>query len=63
MINDGLFKKFKIDSVWGIHNWPGIPVGEAVYEGFAMAGGDIIVIEVKGKVDMQHNLNMQMILW
>ena len=50
MIDDGLFKKFKIDSVWGIHNWPGIPVGEAViHEGFAMAGGDIIVIEVKGK--------------
>ena len=50
MINDGLFKKFKIDSVWGIHNWPGIPVGEAViHEGFALAGGDIIVIEVKGK--------------
>ena len=50
MINDGLFKKFKIDSVWGIHNWPGIPVGQAViHEGFAMAGGDIIVIEVKGK--------------
>ena len=50
MIDDGLFKKFKIDSVWGIHNWPGIPVGEAViHEGFAMAGGDIIVFEVKGK--------------
>ena len=50
MINDGLFKKFKIDSVWGAHNWPGVPVGEAViHEGFAMAGGDIIVIEVKGK--------------
>ena len=50
MINDGLFKKFKIDSVWGIHNWPGIPVGEAViHEGFAMAGGDIIVIDIKGK--------------
>merc|ERR1711991_743838 len=40
----------KVYSVWGIHNWPGIPVGEAViHEGFAMAGGDIIVIEVKGK--------------
>ena len=50
MINDGLFKKFKIDSVWGAHNWPGVPVGEAViHEGFAMAGGDIIVIKVKGK--------------
>ena len=50
MINDGLFKQFKIDSVWGIHNWPGIPVGQAViHEGFAMAGGDIIVIIVEGK--------------
>ena len=50
MINDGLFKKFKIDTVWGIHNWPGIPVGEAViHEGFAMAGGDIIVVTIEGK--------------
>ena len=50
MINDGLFKKFKIDTVWGIHNWPGIPVGQAViHEGFAMAGGDIIVFTIEGK--------------
>ena len=26
MIKDGLFSKFNIDSVWGIHNWPGVPV-------------------------------------
>lgn len=50
MINDGLFSKFNIDSVWGIHNWPGVPVGQAViHEGFAMAGGDIIVITIEGK--------------
>jgi hippurate hydrolase len=50
MINDGLFKKFKIDTVWGIHNWPGIPLGQAViHEGFAMAGGDIIVFTIEGK--------------
>ena len=50
MINDGLFTKFNIDSVWGIHNWPGVPVGEAVaHKGFAMAGGDIIVITIQGK--------------
>ena len=30
MINDGLFKKFKIDNVWGIHNWPGVELGKAV---------------------------------
>ena len=50
MINDGLFSKFDINSVWGIHNWPGVPVGEAVaHKGFAMAGGDIIVITIQGK--------------
>ena len=50
MINDGLFKKFKIDNVWGIHNWPGVELGKAViHKQFAMAGGDIIVIKVKGK--------------
>ena len=50
MINDGLFSRFKFDSVWGIHNWPGVPVGQAViHEGFAMAGGDIIVITIEGK--------------
>lgn len=50
MINDGLFTKFHIDSVWGIHNWPGIPVGQAViHKGFAMAGGDIIILTIEGK--------------
>jgi hippurate hydrolase len=23
MIKDGLFEKFHMDSVWGMHNWPG----------------------------------------
>ena len=50
MINDGLFTKFHIDSVWGIHNWPGVPVGRAViHKGFAMAGGDIIILTIEGK--------------
>lgn len=49
MIEDGLFEKFKIDSVWGLHNWPGVPVGQAViHEGFAMAGGDILILNIKG---------------
>ncbi|NDA19045.1 MAG: amidohydrolase [Alphaproteobacteria bacterium] len=30
MINDGLFEKFVMDSVWGMHNWPGLEVGRAV---------------------------------
>ena len=50
IINDGLFTKFHIDSVWGIHNWPGVPVGRAViHKGFAMAGGDIIILTIEGK--------------
>jgi hippurate hydrolase len=50
MIKDGLFKKFNIDSVWGIHNWPGVPVGQAViHQGFAMASGDIILLTIEGK--------------
>ena len=38
MINDGLFDNFKMDSVWGIHNWPGLELGKAViHDEFAMA--------------------------
>ncbi len=50
MIDDGLFKKFKIDNVWGIHNWPGIPIGKAViHKDFTMAGGDLFEIKIIGK--------------
>lgn len=50
MIEDGLFKRFNIESIWGIHNWPGVSVGQAViHEGFAMAGGDIINLNIYGK--------------
>ena len=27
MIDDGLFVKFPVDAVFGIHNWPGMPAG------------------------------------
>ena len=30
MINDGLFDKFPMDSVWGMHNWPGLEAGRAL---------------------------------
>ena len=39
MIQDGLFEKFPVETVWGMHNIPGIPVGEfAVKAGPMMAG-------------------------
>ncbi|MGC7407444.1 M20/M25/M40 family metallo-hydrolase, partial [Pandoraea pneumonica] len=27
MIKDGLFERFPCDAVFGLHNWPGVPVG------------------------------------
>ena len=49
MISDGLFTKFPMDSVYGMHNWPGIPVGEmAVSAGPVMAGTCAFEIVVNG---------------
>lgn len=28
MISEGLFERFPVDAVYGMHNWPGIPAGE-----------------------------------
>src|SRR3954471_15159012 len=50
MIEDGLFKKFPVQSVYGMHNWPGTPVGTfAVRPGPMMACFDIFEITVTGK--------------
>jgi len=27
MIEDGLFDRFPVDSIWGLHNWPGLDAG------------------------------------
>ena len=49
MINDGLFNKFPMNSVWGMHNWPGLAVGRALaHVGPAMAGADIFVLTIEG---------------
>ena len=49
MINDGLFDRFRMDSVWGMHNWPGLETGRAVaHIGPAMAGADTFILTVKG---------------
>lgn len=50
MIEDGLFQQFSMDAVFGLHNWPGIPVGEmAVVPGPVMAGTCSFEISVRGK--------------
>ncbi len=49
MIKDGLFEKFPMDAVFGMHNWPGIPVGEmAIMPGPVMAGTCSFEISVLG---------------
>ena len=49
MIEDGLFEKFPMDAVFGLHNWPGIPVGEiAIAPGAVMAGTCAFEIAIRG---------------
>ncbi len=49
MIEEGLFEKFPLDSVYGMHNMPGMEVGEmAVRAGPIMAAFDIFEIAVTG---------------
>ncbi len=49
MVKEGLFRQFPMDAVYGLHNWPGIPVGEmAVMPGPVMAGTCSFEIAVSG---------------
>ena len=50
MIKDGLFEKFPMQAVFGMHNWPGAPVGTfAVTAGPVMASSNEFKITVRGK--------------
>lgn len=50
MIADGLFEKFPCDAIFGMHNRPGLPLGQfAVRAGPMMAGGAFFDIRVSGK--------------
>jgi amidohydrolase len=41
MVDDGLFERFRIDRFYGLHNMPGIPVGQmAVVSGVQLASSD-----------------------
>ena len=49
MIEDGLFERFPVEAVFGLHNWPGIPVGEMMaMPGPVMAGTCAFEISVRG---------------
>jgi hippurate hydrolase len=50
MIKDGLFDLFPCDAVFGMHNWPGLAVGEfGVTPGPMMASSNEFVITITGK--------------
>ena len=50
MLDDKLFERFPCDAVFGMHNRPGMAVGEfAICPGTAMAGGAFFDIAIEGK--------------
>jgi hippurate hydrolase len=49
MIEQGLFERFPMQAVFGMHNWPGLPAGQfAIMPGPMMASADQFDIIVKG---------------
>ncbi|MCC6888997.1 MAG: amidohydrolase [Hyphomicrobiales bacterium] len=49
MIADGLMERFKIGEVYGMHNYPGLPVGQfAIRSGPLMAAADHLIIDIEG---------------
>ncbi|WP_159351049.1 amidohydrolase [Roseomonas harenae] len=49
MIRDGLFERFPVDAVYGMHNSPGIPVGQfATRPGPILAGADFWGVTFRG---------------
>ncbi len=50
MIDDGLFVKCPMQAVFGMHNWPGLPLGTfAVREGPMMASANEFEVTIHGK--------------
>ena len=50
MVDDGLFKRFPCDAIFGMHNRPGMPLGRfAVRGGAMMAGGAFFDIDIEGR--------------
>ena len=50
MLQEGLFEKFPVDSVYGMHNWPGIEPGYfGVGAGPLMAAADLFDLTVNGR--------------
>ena len=49
MLDDGMMERFGIDEVYGMHNYPGMPVGAfGIRPGPMMAAADSVVIDIEG---------------
>jgi len=50
MVRDGLMERFRVEEVYGMHNYPGLPVGQfALRPGPLMAAADRVTIEIEGR--------------
>lgn len=50
MVEQGLFERFPMEAVFGMHNWPGVPLGQiAVHTGPVMASADRFDITLTGR--------------
>lgn len=49
MVQEGLFERFPVDAVFGMHNWPSLPLGAfAAGTGPMMAAYDVFTIRIHG---------------
>ena len=50
MVKDGMMERFGIGRVFGVHNMPGVPLGQfAIRPGTLMAAADFFDIEIEGR--------------
>ena len=50
LVEEGFFKKFPVDAIYGMHNWPGLEAGKfAIRSGPVMAAYDVFDIIINGK--------------
>ncbi|MEE9588448.1 MAG: M20 aminoacylase family protein [Hyphomicrobiaceae bacterium] len=50
MVKDGMMERFAIDEVYGMHNFPGLPVGQfAIRQGPLLAAADFFEIHIEAK--------------
>jgi len=59
MVQDGLFERFPCDAIFGLHNWPGMPIGQiGIRPGPILASSNTFEIIITGKgshAAMPHN--------